>query len=117
VALFTEKQEQSEGAQIDLLFDRDDDVITVCEIKYTSKSFAIDKSYAKKLITRVNVFKEKTKTKKQIFIALISANGIQKTIYSEARACWCTHQLHARIKQRYVFYAQPVTLRVTWQRF
>lgn len=72
-----------EGAQIDLLFDREDDIITICEIKYSSKPYIIDKSYAKKLMTKVNVFKEKTKTKKQIFIAMIATSGIQKNIYSE----------------------------------
>lgn len=77
------KKDQGEGAQIDLLFDRDDDVITVCEIKYTAKPFAIDKAYAKKLLKKVNIFREQTRTPKQIFIAMVSARGIQKTLYSE----------------------------------
>ena len=77
------KGSQELGAQIDLLFDRDDDAITVCEIKYTDKPFVIDKEYAAKLLNKVKVFKDKTRTKKQIFIAMISANGIKKTIYSE----------------------------------
>jgi len=71
------------GAQIDLLFDRDDDAITVCEIKYTAKPFEIDKQYANNLINKVEIFKEKTKTSKQIFTAMISANGIKPTMYSE----------------------------------
>ncbi|MBS0655888.1 MAG: ATP-binding protein, partial [Verrucomicrobia bacterium] len=33
---------EDSGSQIDLLFDRDDNVITVCEIKYTEKPFEID---------------------------------------------------------------------------
>jgi hypothetical protein len=32
---------------------------------------------------KIAVFKEKTRTKKQIFLAIISANGLKKTIYSE----------------------------------
>lgn len=71
------------GAQIDLLFDRDDGVITICEIKYTKEPFSIDKSYYKNLMNKVNTFKEKTHTKKQIFIVMLSANGIKKTLYSE----------------------------------
>lgn len=77
------KKELKEGAQIDLLFDREDGVITVCEIKYTIKPFAIDKAYMKKLLKKIEVFKEQTRTSKQIFIAIISAHGLQKTIYSE----------------------------------
>ncbi len=71
------------GAQIDLLFDRYDDAITVCEIKYTAQPFVIDKSYAKKLIDKCLIFKKVTKTKKQTFIAMVSANGIKNNTYAE----------------------------------
>jgi len=77
------KGSNDQGAQIDLLFDRDDDSITICEIKYTDKPFAIDKQYAEKLKQKIDVFKKITGTKKQIFLAMISANGIKKTMYSE----------------------------------
>lgn len=77
------KGEQSEGAQIDLLFDRDDGIVTVCEIKYTLKPFVIDKVYANNLLRKVSVFKEQTRTQKQIFIAMVSASGLQKTYHSE----------------------------------
>lgn len=36
---------KEKGAQSDLLFDRSDDVVTVCEIKCTDKPFLIDKKY------------------------------------------------------------------------
>lgn len=72
-----------QGAQIDLLFDRDDDTITICEIKYTTEPFAITKEYAQNLKNKIAVFKEKTRTKKNIFLVMISANGIKETIYSE----------------------------------
>jgi len=71
------------GAQIDLLFDRDDDTITLCEIKYTHEPFIIDKEFAENLKRKIDVFKKKTRTKKQLFLAMISANDIKKTIYSE----------------------------------
>lgn len=73
----------NEGAQIDLLFDRDDDSITLCEIKYTDTPFVIDKKYAKTLNNKIDIFKKVTKTNKQIFLAMISASGIKDTIYSE----------------------------------
>ncbi|MBI2792157.1 MAG: ATP-binding protein [Gammaproteobacteria bacterium] len=77
------KKSNISGAQIDLLFDRDDDAITICEIKYTDHPFAIDKSYADKLKKKLQVYQQITKTKKQLFLAMISANGIKKTMYSE----------------------------------
>lgn len=72
-----------EGAQIDLLFDRDDDAITLCEIKYTDTPLAIDKSYASNLLRKMEVFRNRTKTTKQLFMAIISASGLKKTMYSE----------------------------------
>lgn len=71
------------GTQIDLLFDRDDDSITICELKYTTEPFAITKDYAHNLKNKMAVFKEKTRTKKQLFLALISAHGIKDTTYSD----------------------------------
>jgi len=72
-----------QGAQIDLLFERDDDAITICEIKYTEQPFAIDKQYAHNLTRKIAVFRKITRINKQIFIVMISANGLKKTIYSE----------------------------------
>ena len=77
------KGSKEEGAQIDLLFNRDDDAITVCEIKYTNLPFAIDKEYAAKLNKKLKVFRNKTRTQKQLFLGIISANGIKETMYSE----------------------------------
>ena len=79
----SKKSSETEGAQIDLLFDRDDDAITICEIKYTGKPFLIDKEYAEKLRRKVEIFRNVTGTKKQIFISMISANGVKKNKHSE----------------------------------
>jgi AAA+ ATPase superfamily predicted ATPase len=70
------------GAQIDLLFDRRDDTITICEIKYSETHFIIDKKYAADLIKKRDVFVEKTKTKKQIFIAIVASSNIKENSYS-----------------------------------
>ncbi|MFM8454928.1 MAG: AAA family ATPase [Gammaproteobacteria bacterium] len=77
------KDSQEQGAQIDLLFDREDDAITLCEIKYTESPFLIDKSYAESLKQKISVFKNITQTEKQIFLIFISANGLKKNAYSE----------------------------------
>jgi hypothetical protein len=82
-----EKGSKEKGAQIDLLFDRDDDSITVCEIKYTDKPFAITKDYAEKLKQKLEIFQRITRTKKQIFLALISSSGIRQNSYSEELLC------------------------------
>ncbi|PCH55395.1 MAG: hypothetical protein COC15_04400 [Legionellales bacterium] len=71
------------GAQIDLLFDRDDDIITICEIKCTATPFVIDKTYYHNILNKIAVYKKITKTTKQIVVAFISATGIKPTVYSE----------------------------------
>ena len=38
--------------------------------------------YAEKLQQKINIFRKITRTKKQIFLAMVSANGIKKTMYS-----------------------------------
>ncbi len=77
------KDEKWRGAQIDLLFERKDDAITLCEIKYSDEPFTITKEYVEKLKRKINVFKEQTRTKKQLFLAFISANGLKNNYYSE----------------------------------
>jgi hypothetical protein len=77
------RNEREDGAQIDLLIDRSDNAITICEIKYTDQPFVIDKQYAEKLKKKIDIFKKVTRTNKQIFLAMISAHGLKKTIYTE----------------------------------
>ena len=77
------RQPDEEGAQIDLLFDRPDGIITLCEIKYTEQPFAIDKAYAKNLLNKIEIYQKHTRTKKQIFIAMITSGGLKPTLYSE----------------------------------
>lgn len=74
---------KEQGAQIDLLFDREDGVITLCEIKYSEHPFSIDKDYANQLMKKVTVFEKHFSTKKQIFLALIATQGLKKSIWSE----------------------------------
>jgi hypothetical protein len=74
---------QEEGSQIDLLFDRLDGSITLCEIKHSDNPFAIDKSYGQEILKKMEVFKKHTKTKKQLFFSMITKMGLKPTMYSE----------------------------------
>lgn len=77
------KKDKTEGVQIDLLFDRRDDVMTLCEIKFTNKPFVIDKAYAAQLMRKRDVFASRTRTKKQLFTSMITANGMKDNPYSD----------------------------------
>lgn len=76
-------KKNTEGVQIDLLFNRSDDSITLCEIKYTDKPFKIDKECYNDLQKKIEVYKKITKTKKEIFLAIISSSGVEPSLYSE----------------------------------
>ncbi len=71
------------GAQVDLIIDRTDNALTLCEIKYTEEPFIIDKRYAEKLENVLKIFQQQTGSKKQLFLAMVSASGIKKNTYSE----------------------------------
>ncbi len=79
---FYKGDKETSGFQVDLLIDRQDNTINLCEIKFTEAEFNIDKAYAKKLRGRVALFKEKTKTRKNIFLTFISPYGINPNINS-----------------------------------
>lgn len=69
------------GAQIDLLFDRQDFCISICEMKFSNSVFTIDKAYAAELTQKKDVFKSKTKTPKTLFIVMVTTFGTQDNNY------------------------------------
>ncbi len=77
------KGSEEKGAQIDLLFDRRDEAITLCEIKFTMQPFTIDKQYAQNLLNKKKVFATNTRTRKQLFVAMISASGVNGNLYAD----------------------------------
>ncbi len=70
-----DKQQGLPGAEIDLLIDRADQVINVCEIKFTRKPWVVDNKYAKGLQERLAIFGAVSKTRKALIPILISASG------------------------------------------
>ncbi len=70
------KDSQQQGVQIDLLIDRRDATINLCEIKFSSKEFVVDAKYAEELRRKSETFKSVTKTRKNVFITMITTFGI-----------------------------------------
>ena len=69
------------GAQIDLLIDRADHVINICEMKYSNKKFVIDKRYAGELQAKKEVFGMRSKSNKTIFLTMITTYGVADNDY------------------------------------
>jgi len=70
-----------EGSQIDLIIDRNDQCINICEVKYLDKPLVINKQYGRQLQLRLENFKWQTGTKKTLFLTLITKSGIQTNHY------------------------------------
>ncbi len=71
------------GAQIDLLIDRADDVINLCEMKCTDKEYEINEKDKKDLINKMDTFIEEVQPGKAIHITMITSNGLKKNEYSD----------------------------------
>jgi uncharacterized protein len=69
--------EAEQGTQIDLLIDRQDNCINLCEMKFSLTEFTIDKKYAEQLNLKRRIFLEKTGTKKSVFITMLTTFGVK----------------------------------------
>lgn len=70
------------GAQIDMLIERADHVVNICEMKFASRPFAIDRDYAEKLRSKIGTFEQVTKPRSALQLTFVSNAGIQPNRYS-----------------------------------
>lgn len=71
------KQEE-QGAQIDLLIDRADSIINLCEIKYCQGQYTLTKKYANELLRKLTTFQTQERINKTVFITLITPDGAER---------------------------------------
>jgi AAA+ ATPase superfamily predicted ATPase len=74
----------TKGAQVDLVIDRSDRVINLCEMKFSINPFSIDKKYAEELRNKVTVFREETGTRKATFLTMVTTFGLKRNMHSAA---------------------------------
>lgn len=63
--------------QIDLIIDRRDETINLCEMKYSLREYDITPVYLNKLIERMEDFRESTNTKKALHLTFVTINGVK----------------------------------------
>lgn len=73
---------ENNGAQIDLIIDRDDRIINICEMKFSEKPYSITKEYADKLRLKMAIFSEATHTRKSLALTMVTTYGILHGIHS-----------------------------------
>ena len=74
---------KSKGAQIDLLIDRDDNVIDICEMKYTKQPYEMTFEDDQKVQNRRSRLIAETGTDKSVHLVLVSASGVKSNSYSD----------------------------------
>ena len=74
---------EKKGAQIDLIIDRDDNVIDLCEMKYTKQLYEMTSEKEQKVQNRRSTFIAETGTHKSVHLILVTANGVKSNSYSD----------------------------------
>lgn len=73
---------EKDGAQIDMIIDRADNVMNVCEMKYSDDDYAITASYDKELRHKLTVLRDETKCRKALHLTLVTTYGLRFNEYS-----------------------------------
>ena len=73
---------EGEKAQIDLIIERKDGVLNICEMKYSGEKYVITKKYYEEFEHKLNIFIEASKTRKTPMVTFITSNGIKLNSYS-----------------------------------
>jgi uncharacterized protein len=81
-SFYSKGDEENEGVQIELLIDRNDNAISLCEMKFYNDDLTLNKESAEKLRRRVSAFRRLSGTKKQLFLTLVTTYGLVKNQYS-----------------------------------
>ena len=78
-----EGEKDVKGAQIDLLIDRDDNVINLCEMKWASEEFVIHKKDEADIRNKVSTLERETGTKKAVHVTMVTTYGVKRNMYSD----------------------------------
>lgn len=71
------------ASQIDMIIDRADNLVTVCEIKFSKSEYKLSKTEYQKIITRAENYRMESKTKKGCQISMITTYGVIDNSYSD----------------------------------
>lgn len=75
--------ESEKKAQVDLIIDRADGIINLCEVKYSTGKYSISKDEYLKLANREEAFRRESETKKGLFLTFITTYGLERNAYSD----------------------------------
>jgi AAA+ ATPase superfamily predicted ATPase len=76
-------ERESPGMQVDLVLDRSDGVINLCEMKYSMDEYVINKKYSTELRNRRAAFIRETKTRKAVHLTFVTVYGLLGNEYAQ----------------------------------
>lgn len=76
-------KESEVGAQIDMVIERADGIINVCEMKYSRSDYKQDIDDSRNLINKIDDFVSETKTKKSVQTVLITTYGLREGAHAD----------------------------------
>lgn len=71
------------GAQVDIILDRADDTINLCEVKYSDHEYSLDKEEYFKICHRIEAFEQETQTRSTVLPTMITTFGLSKGMYND----------------------------------
>jgi len=74
----------SAETQIDMVIDRGDQIVNLCEMKCTDEPFSITKKYAAELTNKISVLKKAIKKRRGVYVVMITENGLRENEYSNS---------------------------------
>ena len=75
-------RQSSPGAQIDLLIDRKDGIINLCEMKYSKSEYKLSSKEEEQLRNKITAFETETRTKKAVHLTMVTTYGIVKNSHA-----------------------------------
>jgi len=79
---FRPKDKNEQGVQIDLLIDRADGIINLCEMKYWDGKFVITKNFAEEIQRKILVYKTQMQPRKTILVTMVTPDGVLRNEYT-----------------------------------
>lgn len=80
---FRRGDDQTDGGQIDFIIERKDHIVHLCEMKFYSEPFRVNKEYHFTLVRRKNMLKELIRKREIVHNTLISTYGLVRNEYSD----------------------------------
>ena len=69
------------GVQIDMLIDRADGIVDLCEMKYSDEPYSLDKAECESILHRAEIFRRESGVCKAVHTVLVAANGAATSKY------------------------------------